>query len=1291
MFNKKLTIIFIILIVIFTLSSVSASDDLSETSVSVNELDEETITLDSTIKSEESNGLSDSIDNDDMLSENENSQQGSFEDLASELEGHSDGDTIKLEKDYLYNNETDNQFIEGIEIKSLTIDGQNHIINAKNNARIFNVTGTNVILKNIEFIGGYSYEGGAIYVSGANLTIENCTFKNNAAHDGGAVYANNTTIFINSTFINNKAINEGGALYIWNMTNITKCIFDANIAETGASLFIKKQYVPRSSDNPDSSDDDGSDDLGPDDGSDDQGPDDGGDDLGPDDEDDPWPDEDGDDDYDPDAFPDDTSDEGDDWTPESYIKDCIFKNSKDFYKGGIYAEGYFDNTVNIDMKNTQFENMSAEYGPAIYANNGVYMNFTNCSFNDLNANKTGGAIVFLSNSIVAIRNCTFSNTSSTNNGGAIFYDANSWDYAAPVDLKIYNSRFYNCSSDFGGAIVSLGGILRIVNTTVEDNFATYDGGAVYASDSYGVYVYDCNFTNNKLNFTASTGLSSGGAIFVSFSALVSINNTNFTSNSNHAAYIYDTRLRLNNSYFKNNGDAVCLVWKNDTDIGENNLTTDKWTVLGEDPFLYLIIDGEGIQLELINNTINIDTLPRSFSAVEWNWTSSIKNQGYSGGCWCFSTISVIESGLLKSTGVLYDFSEQNMQKLMLKYSKYGDKNFVEAGLTTSAIMYALSWLGPINDEYDPFDMIGKLTRLIPGKNIHVQDVILIPSREASGKVPYDFDYIKQAILKCGAVTADFYSYEEAPYFNVNTSAFYYNETDKESEDGGIIGVHPTHAISLVGWDDDYSASNFLITPPGNGAWIIKNSYGSEKYDQGFCYISYYDTVIFKEAIGLGVLFENTENYNKNYQTGIGGEMEIKTEAENYSYKNNYQAVDDDYISAIGTYFSAAGEDYSFDIIVNGELKLTQYGKAPFYGYHTIKLETQIPVKKGDNFTVIMKTHSIPILNCSNMPYKEGISYMDEGDGWEDLSLNNSTAILRVYTMDNLRDETESRTQSQIIVDNITVSAAPTGKGSLKISLKTLDGKPMSYKQVDVIFNNQLMKLTTDVNGVAELSFNLNKAGKYPVSIAYLGDNDYAGTLAVASITINPIKTSLSASGKTYLATLKTKKLTATLKDANGKALAGKTVTFTVNGKTYKATTNAKGVATVKLALTKAKTYTLTIKFSGDGVYSSVTKSVKVKLNKEKTKVNAPKKTFKKSKKVKKVVVTLKNSKGKAIAKKKVTLTINKKKYTAKTNKKGKATFKIKKLNKKGIKKYTVKFAGDTQYKSCKKTGKIRVK
>ena len=283
-----------------------------------------------------------------------------------------------------------------------------------------------------------------------------------------------------------------------------------------------------------------------------------------------------------------------------------------------------------------------------------------------------------------------------------------------------------------------------------------------------------------------------------------------------------------------------------------------------------------------------------------------------------------------------------------------------------------------------------------------------------------------------------------------------------------------------------------------------------------------------------------------------------------------------------------------------------------------------------------------------------------------------------------------RLNTTIVVSDLTVTAAPSGNGTLQFTLKTTSGMVLANQVVKVVFNNQMYELTTNANGVAKLSFALNKAGTYNVEFFYLGDDNYRGSDATAKIKINKIATKTTSAAKTYLATASSKAISATLKDAKGNLLANKKVTFTVNGKTYSAKTNNKGVATVKLALTAAKTYTVSIKFAGDNVYAASTVSAKVKLNKEATKINAPAKTFKRKAKTKKVVITLKNSKNKVVANKKVVLTVNKKNYTVKTNKKGQATFNIK-LTKKGTFKYTVKFAGDSQYKAVKKTGKIKIK
>ena len=152
----------------------------------------------------------------------------------------------------------------------------------------------------------------------------------------------------------------------------------------------------------------------------------------------------------------------------------------------------------------------------------------------------------------------------------------------------------------------------------------------------------------------------------------------------------------------------------------------------------------------------------------------------------------------------------------------------------------------------------------------------------------------------------------------------------------------------------------------------------------------------------------------------------------------------------------------------------------------------------------------------------------------------------------------------------------------------------------------------------------------------------------------------------------------------------------LNGKAIgSATTNAKGTATITLTAkilktAKAGKKNLVIRLASNN-YNAVAKTVKIAISKEKTKITAKNKAFKKSQKTKKYVMTLKNSKGKAIKGVKLTLKVKGKTYTAKTNAKGKATFKITKLAKKGKFKATLKFKGNAYYNAVTKNVKITIR
>ena len=228
-----------------------------------------------------------------------------------------------------------------------------------------------------------------------------------------------------------------------------------------------------------------------------------------------------------------------------------------------------------------------------------------------------------------------------------------------------------------------------------------------------------------------------------------------------------------------------------------------------------------------------------------------------------------------------------------------------------------------------------------------------------------------------------------------------------------------------------------------------------------------------------------------------------------------------------------------------------------------------------------------------------------------------------------------------------------------------------------------------VNGTNITISNLN-AGKYTLQVTTIAEENYNPITKTASITVNKLKTALSAKSIATVYNVN-KNLVITLKDSKGNAISGANITVQLKDtKTY--TTNKNGQITVPTKGLIPKTYTAKITFKGNTNYEKTSKNtVKVTVKKATPKITAKKKTFKRTVKTKKYNIALKTNQNKAMKGVKVTLKVNKKTYSAKTNKKGIATFKITKLTKTG--KYTaiVKFAGNKYYNAKAVKQKIIVK
>ena len=173
--------------------------------------------------------------------------------------------------------------------------------------------------------------------------------------------------------------------------------------------------------------------------------------------------------------------------------------------------------------------------------------------------------------------------------------------------------------------------------------------------------------------------------------------------------------------------------------------------------------------------------------------------------------------------------------------------------------YLVRWGGPVNESEDAYGDNYTPPGLTPRK--HVQEVDWIPLRGSA----LDNDNVKNAVMQYGGAYASMGWYGApggSSYYNASTTSYYYNGT-----------LSTNHGVLIVGWDDNYSAANFATTPPGNGAFIVKNSWGAAWGSSGYFYVSYYDSKFGRtKPMAVFNKAESTSNYIDRYEYDPLGEV-----------------------------------------------------------------------------------------------------------------------------------------------------------------------------------------------------------------------------------------------------------------------------------------------------------------------------------------------------------------------------------------------------------------------------------
>ena len=295
--------------------------------------------------------------------------------------------------------------------------------------------------------------------------------------------------------------------------------------------------------------------------------------------------------------------------------------------------------------------------------------------------------------------------------------------------------------------------------------------------------------------------------------------------------------------------GVTVFADNETNIKKS----DKANVISSNAVINnsdLLMNREEIPLKSINLKKN---LPSNYSSVKNGYVTSIKNQKSHNTCWAFSAMTNMESALLKKGYGTYDLSEEHLDIWATSNNNKGWlRGLNDGSIPETSIGYLASWQGAKLETDIPFDYAkGKArSEVVNLGNVEygVTDIVILPN---------DINTIKTAVMDYGSVSASF----AANYiFENDNSTAYYAYMNFEST-SSIEG----HAISIVGWDDNYSYKNFSSShqPKNNGAWLCKNSWGNYNSLDGYFWISYEDKYLFNDILGQPYAVADLRKIDKN--------------------------------------------------------------------------------------------------------------------------------------------------------------------------------------------------------------------------------------------------------------------------------------------------------------------------------------------------------------------------------------------------------------------------------------------
>lgn len=387
-------------------------------------------------------------------------------------------------------------------------------------------------------------------------------------------------------------------------------------------------------------------------------------------------------------------------------------------------------------------------------------------------------------------------------------------------------------------------------------------------------------------------------------------------------------------------------------VADEQAITDGYLDIGDEVEYYEPVQGN-------ESSYKTGDLPESYDARDKGIVSSLKNQNPYGTCWAFSVMAAAETRMLLEGNPESDFSELQLLYFAFHHvddplkNLAGDGNsslgYLTYGSTNTSTIFALaSWIGVGNEEIAPYGSIQsdaslELSPALAYEDVlHLQNTYMVSMKNAAD--------IKKLIMECGSVVSGIRMDTGNNCYNETTDALF--QTSQKSAN---------HSILIIGWDDNYEKTNFVETnqPQSNGAWLIKNSWGSNK---PFIWVSYEDLCIMNQnAYGYDFSDAATYDFNYQYDGSLSTHYEVMNNGETLINVFTAAGAPKERIRAVSFATRSNNVNYSIQIYKNSSLENPMDGEplletpvtgtTTYAGYYTIDLNDEIFVENGDRFSV----------------------------------------------------------------------------------------------------------------------------------------------------------------------------------------------------------------------------------------------------------------------------------------------------------------------------------------------------